>query len=134
MATANRATILVVDDEESVRTFVGAALGAAGYRVILSKSGWESLSICREHDGPIDLALLDVVMPGMNGGELREELLGLIPNIPTLFMSGHPSVEIAKYGILTDSAHFLQKPFTNATLVQTLKNLLRGRMSSGASS
>jgi FixJ family two-component response regulator len=70
----------------------------------------------------------------MNGGELREELFRLIPNIPTLFMSGYPTGEISKYGILTDSAHFLQKPFTNATLIQKLKNVLGGRVPSGASS
>jgi two-component system, cell cycle sensor histidine kinase and response regulator CckA len=132
MARTNRATILIVDDEEAVRTFAGAALGAAGYRVIVSKSGWESLSICREHDGPIDLAVLDVVMPGMNGGELYKQLLQLIPNIPTLFMSGYPSNDIASYGISTGSTQFLQKPFTASTLVQRSKEILDGKAASKA--
>ena len=131
---ANRATILVVDDEESVRTFIGAALGAAGFRVIVSKSGWESLSICREHDGPIDLAILDVVMPGMNGGELREQLLLLIPGIPVLFISGFPSLDIERYGISTGSTQFLQKPFTASLLIQRSRDILESRVATQTAS
>jgi DNA-binding response OmpR family regulator len=134
MAMANRATILVVDDEESVRTFIGAALGAAGFRVIVSKSGWESLSICREHDGPIDLAILDVVMPGMNGGELREQLLLLIPGIPVLFISGFPSLDIERYGISTGSTQFLQKPFTASLLIQRSRDILESRVATQTAS
>jgi two-component system, cell cycle sensor histidine kinase and response regulator CckA len=124
MAKATRATVIVVDDEESVRSFAGAALGLAGYRVILSKSGWESLSICREHDGPIDMAILDVVMPGMSGGELQQELIKLIPGIPILFMSGYPYSDLERYGISLTGANFIQKPFTSSALLETVENRL----------
>jgi two-component system, cell cycle sensor histidine kinase and response regulator CckA len=132
MRKAARATVVVVDDEETVRSFIGSALSLAGYRVILSKSGWESLSICREHDGPIDVALLDVIMPGMSGGQLQAELIKLIPGIPIIFMSGHPVADLERYGISKGAAHFIQKPFTAAQLKQTIEKCLGKKTASGA--
>jgi two-component system, cell cycle sensor histidine kinase and response regulator CckA len=132
MKGPTRATVVVVDDEEAVRSFIGSALAMAGHRVILSNSGWESLSICREHDGPIDMALLDVVMPGMSGGELHAELIKLIPDIPIIFMSGYPRNDLEQYGISKTAANFMRKPFTAEELIKTVEKCLHAKRTSRA--
>ncbi len=125
MADQTRATILVVDDQKVVRDVVDAVLGGAGHRVILATSGWEALSICREHDGPIDLAVLDVVMPGMSGVELRNCLMEVIPNVPILYMSGYSFDELKTYGISTIAENFIEKPFTVGTLRSKVFGILK---------
>lgn len=127
MAEQPRATILVVDDEKIVREVVDAVLGGAGHRVILATSGWEALSVCREHDGPIDMAVLDVVMPGMSGVELRKCLVELIPNVPILYMSGYSCDEIQNYGISATRDNFLEKPFTVGALRDKVARILTSR-------
>jgi len=122
--SAAYATILVVDDEILVRDVITALLGKAGYRVLSADSGHEALSLCRRHTGPIHLALLDVVMPGMKGPELRERLLTEFPSIRTVFISGYSYDELGPQGVAVDERNFIAKPFTMRELLNAVSHAL----------
>src|SRR6185503_4431700 len=82
-------TLLIVEDEEALRDVAGRILGGAGYRVLAASCGPAALELAAAHDGPIDLLLSDVVMPGMLGKELAERLTGVRPATRVLYMSGY---------------------------------------------
>src|ERR1700689_4178671 len=89
MPSFERCVVLVADDEPTVLRTVTYALTRYGYEVIPVADGPAALRACRQREGPIHLALLDIVMPGMTGPELFECLLNLHPKIAVLFMSGY---------------------------------------------
>ncbi len=134
-----QATILVVDDEPMVLSFLTGTLSRYGYRVVQAESGAQALRLCRDRGHVIDLILTDVVMPGLNGRELVEAIrqLGFAPK--TLFMSGFTRDVAAETGV-TDFASFIQKPFTPSQLVGKVREILGGsedsqaRTSGGAAS
>jgi PAS domain S-box-containing protein len=119
-----RETVLVAEDEESVRTVITAALERAGYRVLVGADGPEALARAAEHDAPIDLLLTDVVMPGMHGRELAERLTAQRPGLRVLFASGYTDDAVLLRGIRVDEVPFLQKPFTPSQLVQRVRDVL----------
>lgn len=123
-ATIPDATILVVDDETLVRDVITMLLGKAGYQVLSADSGHEALSLCRTHSGPIHLALLDVVMPGMKGPELRERLLNEFPKIRTVFISGYSFDELGPQGVAVEEGRFIAKPFTLHELLTAVSRAL----------
>jgi CheY-like chemotaxis protein len=112
--------VLVVEDEEQVRTVAARALTEAGYRVLVAESGERALEMMR-HDGnrPV-LALVDVVMPGLSGSELAAELARAIPGTRVLFTSGYTDGEILRRGLLEPGAAFLAKPFSPEALVRAV--------------
>jgi len=118
-------TILVVDDEPYIRKLVSLVLTKKGYTVLLAKDGPEALSLCEQHRGPIRVALLDLLMPGMNGLELWQKLLPLRPGLRVLFMSDSTIVQ----GAFGDHGglDFLPKPFTAEALTARLRELLPPR-------
>ncbi len=105
-------TVLVVEDEPSVRELVRAALSRAGYRVLAARDGDEALTRSAAHDGRIDLLLTDVVMPGLNGREVARRFRLGRPDSRVLFMSGYAADVIADEGALAGDAELLVKPFT----------------------
>lgn len=115
--------ILVVDDEPTVLSFLTGTLGRHGYRVVQAESGSQALRICRDREHAIDLILTDVVMPGLNGRELVDAIRGLGFDPKTLFMSGYARDVVAERGV-SDWAHFIQKPFTPAQLVEKVRHVL----------
>lgn len=117
-------TILVVEDEDAVRSLVAAALRASGYKVLAASHPEEALQACREHDGEIHLLLTDVVMPQMNGRELAERLKSLRPETKILYMSGYTDAAILHHGILERGEAFLQKPFTPNSLARKVREVL----------
>jgi two-component system cell cycle sensor histidine kinase/response regulator CckA len=117
-------TILVVEDEDSVRGLTCRILERQGYRVIAAHHGREAVEIASTEPGRIDLVLTDIVMPGMNGRGLVERLAGIRPAIKSLYMSGYTDDDIIRRGFIEPSKSFLQKPFTSEALLQTVRKVL----------
>ena len=104
-------TILVVEDDDMLRSMATQMLEKIGYRVIQAGSPHLALSICSDPGTRIDLVLSDVIMPEMNGMEMARGITGLRPGTKVLFMSGYSSDMIAKRGVLQQGTHYIQKPF-----------------------
>ena len=117
-------TVLLVEDEDTVRNLTGAILKQNGYVVIESRHGGEALLICERYEGPIHLLLTDVVMPQMSGRELAERLSQLRPGLKVLFMSGYTDNDNIRLDSLETERAFLQKPFTPELLLRTVRALL----------
>ena len=118
------ATILLVEDEESLRELNLELMQGLGYTVLLAAYGAQALQIAEEHSGRIDLLLTDVVMPGMSGRELAERLAFTRPEMKVLYMSGYTDNVIVHHGILESGIAFLQKPFTRDELARKLREVL----------
>ena len=117
-------TVLVVEDEPSVRSYTLAALKAYGYRVHAAEDAQAALLIVeREGDG-IDLALTDLVMPHMSGRDLAARLAQLRPSLKILYMSGYSSDMIARHGTLKDGRTLVEKPFSPEQLAQKVREVL----------
>jgi PAS domain S-box-containing protein len=115
--------VLLVEDEEGVRTLARRVLEMSGYTVLEAGYGGEALRLCQQHSEPIHLLLTDIVMPGgLNGRELAERLLRLRPELKVLYMSGYTDETIVPHEIIEPGLFFLQKPFTpKLDFVQNLK-------------
>jgi len=116
-------TVLLVEDDESVRTMVCRVLEQQGYSVLEAATGEEALEIAVERGDEIDLVFTDVVMPGMGGVELVEHVRAMRPELDVIFMSGYAE-GISRRGTLDPTAPFLQKPFTPSTLAQVVRRTL----------
>jgi CheY-like chemotaxis protein len=117
-------TILLVEDEASVRHMMKRALEGVGYRVIDAGTASVALDLLSRHTGEISLVLTDVVMPGQSGRELADRVADLAPDIQVLFTSGYTDSDIAGRGLLQPGAAFLQKPFTTDALVRAVREQL----------
>jgi CheY-like chemotaxis protein len=115
--------ILLVEDEDRVRTLVRRILEARGYVILEAKDGREGLSMCENHKGAIDLLVSDVVMPELGGRELAESARKLRPDLKVLFTSGHTQDVLLKEGIKNGAA-FLQKPYLPAELAHKVREVL----------
>jgi two-component system, cell cycle sensor histidine kinase and response regulator CckA len=119
----DRPTILVIDDDPAMRTILTFSLMALGYLVLAAGDGEEALQITRDHP-EIRLTILDVVMSGLSGRKLAEQLKAALPESAVLFCSGHPATVMLRYDIDLKSGHFLQKPFTPPELKRKLAEML----------
>ena len=117
-------TVLLVEDEPSVRDLIRDQLTKAGYQVIDATNGVEACLVATQQSGHLDLLLTDVVMPGMNGHELAQHLSVIKPNLRVLFMSGYLDDISLSAGLDAHRTAFLQKPFTPDVLTQTVRELL----------
>lgn len=125
--------ILVVEDEEAVRTLVRDTLRARGYRVLEARDGIEALLLVSHYNEPVDLVLTDIVMPQMGGRELAEHLMGRWPELKIMFMSGYTDDELLRQGVSTAGLDFLQKPFTPNMLAYRVRVVLdRSTAAAGA--
>ncbi|HET6229853.1 MAG TPA: PAS domain S-box protein [Longimicrobiaceae bacterium] len=124
-APAASATILVAEDEAAVRSLVRRVLQREGYTVLEAADGREGLRVAREHAGPIDLVVTDVIMPVMSGRELADQLAVARPGVPVLFMSGYTDNVIASRGDLEPGVAFLAKPFGPDELAARVRDILR---------
>ena len=115
-------TVLLVEDEESVRQLVRETLELRGYRVLEAENGQAALTLTQSHERKIDLVITDVVMPGMSGHELVQQLLKVRPEVKVLYLSGYTEDAFAE-GI-TDNKAFLQKPFTLQSLSRKVREVL----------
>ena len=105
-------TVLLVEDEEAVRSLVRVVLEGQGYEVLTAGDGQEALRLVRAHDGPIDLLVTDMVLPGMSGREIAEAAHGVLPELRVLFMSGYTDDSLNRHGLEAAVDQFIQKPFT----------------------
>ena len=117
-------TLLLVEDQQAVRSYAGAALKGYGYRVIEACDGNEAIAAAENYAGEIHLLLSDVVMPGISGKDLAERLKEVRPGLKVLFMSGYTADVIAQRGVLDRSVAFLHKPFSPMELAAKVRSVL----------
>jgi hypothetical protein len=109
--TRGTETVLLVEDEELVRLMLVEVLKAADYNVLDARHGTDALELAARHQGPIDLLVTDMTMPGFSGSELAKRLAVPRPKMRVLFISGYTDVEAAQLGKVNQPVQFLQKPF-----------------------
>ena len=117
-------TILVVEDEATVRGFTRTVLERQGYRVLDAEEGMEALRIASEFPDSIELMITDVVMPRMSGRELAERITALIPDLKVIFLSGYAEDAVAHHGVLDDNINFLAKPYNRDDLLTLIREVL----------
>jgi CheY-like chemotaxis protein len=120
-------TVLVVEDAEAVRNLVTRVLESFGYTVLAAENGAKALELAKSTERSIDLIFTDVVMPGMNGRELVEEIEVLQPQARILFSSGYPADTIVRQGIAAARVAFIQKPYVAMDLAQKVRAVLDGQ-------
>jgi CheY-like chemotaxis protein len=119
--------ILLVEDDDLVRSAAMSVLRNAGYRVVEARGPGPALELFGQHEDAIDLVLTDVVMPGMNGRELVDVLRARRPELPVLYMSGYTHDAIVRAGVLESGIAFLQKPFSRGSLTCKVREALDRR-------
>jgi two-component system, cell cycle sensor histidine kinase and response regulator CckA len=117
-------TVLVAEDEASVRTLTCRILRERGYTILVASNGKEALDIAQKYSGEIHLALTDVVMPEMGGKELVSKLASIRPGIKALYASGYTDNAIVHHGVLDSDVAFLQKPFTVESLARKVREVI----------
>ncbi len=117
-------TILLVEDEEMVRTLAKKALERHGYRVLAADGGGSALLLCADQHEVIDLMLTDVVLRGMNGHALYAKLKPLRPGLRVIYMSGYTEDVVAHHGVLDKGTDFIHKPFTIEVLLRKVREVL----------
>jgi CheY-like chemotaxis protein len=122
--TEKAKTILLVEDEPTVRNLLCEVLERSGYEVLACALPEEGIETCRLHAGQIDLLLTDVVMPGMNGKEMATRISGMLPELRVVFMSGYTEHVLLKDGQLDARIEYLQKPFSLQTLRQRVARVI----------
>jgi two-component system cell cycle sensor histidine kinase/response regulator CckA len=130
VAAPNRAaargveTILLVEDDEMVRTLVRETMEGNGYRVLEASDPLEARAAAANYQGAIELLITDVIMPKASGPELAKELVRICPGLKVLYMSGHADSTISKRGVRRKEVAFLPKPFTPAQLIAMVRDVL----------
>lgn len=123
-AAGGTETVLLVEDESSVKEMTGVMLQKLGYTVLPAADGADALRTAEKNGGRIDLLLTDVVMRGMNGRELAEALRASHPEMKVLFTSGYTEDVIAHHGVLDQGLHFIAKPYTRSALAEKIREAL----------
>jgi PAS domain S-box-containing protein len=124
---AGTETVLLVDDDEAVRSFARQVLQGAGYRVVEAAGGMEALAAACSHEGPIDLLVSDLKMPEIGGREVARRLRQERPGLAVLYMSGYSSNETLDAVRADGSAGFIRKPFSPGFLLRRVRRELDGR-------
>jgi CheY-like chemotaxis protein len=117
-------TILVVEDEPEIRTLACEILETCGYLALGAGSAEEALGLAVRHPGPIDLLLTDVVMPGLSGTALADQLTVVRPHVRVLYMSGYAGDDLTRRGIEEEGRPFLLKPFSADVLCARVRESL----------
>jgi CheY-like chemotaxis protein len=117
-------TVLLVEDEDCVRSLAKQVLEICGYNVLEACDGADALRRYERRTDSIDMLVSDVVMPFLDGRALADRLLAAKPHLKVLFVSGYPNDAIVRHGVLDSDATFLQKPFTTSALAQKVRQVL----------
>jgi two-component system cell cycle sensor histidine kinase/response regulator CckA len=126
-------TVLLVEDEAVVRQSAREFLNLNGYTVLEAKNGEDALRIARDHAGPIDLMITDVVMPHLGGAKLAGELARERPAMKVLFVSGYAENTVLRHGAIDVTNNFLQKPFSLKALARKIREVLQTESAAAAS-
>jgi CheY-like chemotaxis protein len=127
--TTRRGTeaVLLVEDDEQVRSVASSILRRHGYRVLEARNGGEAMLLCETHAQPIDLLISDVVMPLMGGPELARRLSAARPAMKVLCMSGYTDDSVVRHGVMDSDIAYLQKPITPESLTRKVREVLDGK-------
>ena len=117
-------TILLVDDDDGVRLVATRILTRAGYTVLAASSPDEAEAIWTDHPGPIHLLMTDLMLPGMNGGQLANRLLESRKDARVLYTSGYTNESVVERGLIIPDMPFLAKPFTILDVIRTVRDAL----------
>ncbi|MGO9229977.1 MAG: PAS domain S-box protein [Bryobacteraceae bacterium] len=117
-------TVLVVEDEQTVRDLTVKMLRKLGHTVLAAADGAEAIEIVKSYPAPIALLLTDVVMPNMSGRQVADRLLKLRPALKVLYLSGYTDNTVIHHGILEDGVEFLPKPFSREALARKIRHVL----------
>jgi CheY-like chemotaxis protein len=117
-------TVLLVEDEASLRELLGEVLQAHGYSVLLARDGAHAQQIAEAHAGPIPIMVTDVIMPGMGGPKIVDLVTQTRPETKVLFISGYSDESIVRYGLNRPGRAFLSKPFAPDVLLRRVRELL----------
>ncbi len=123
MLANRKPTLLIVDDERSVRQLICVNLRAAGFDVFEASSGREALTIATTPETNIDILVSDIIMPHMNGRDLANRLSSIRPFIKVLFMSAYTAEILTNFKLCPDGADFIKKPFTMAELTDRISRV-----------
>lgn len=116
--------MLVVEDEVALLQLVRRILEQLGYTVLSAGDPFDALQLVSRYEGTIDLLLTDVVMPGMGGRQLQQEVAGICPAIKCLFISGYTTGALNQHGVRDTELMLLQKPFTRVELAHRVREAL----------
>lgn len=123
-ASRGTETVLLAEDEESLRLMFREVIAGAGYVVLEAASPEAALAVSESHEGPIHLFVTDIVMPRMGGQELARRVLAIRPDVRVLFVSGYSFEGIGHQGLIEPGTNFLEKPFTADALLRELRRIL----------
>jgi len=124
ISVPGKATILVVEDDSGIRELASKVLSRYGYEVLTACGGDEAGTVSNGHDGPIDILLSDVVMPGMSGPKVAAMLTASRPAMKVVYMSGYTDDAIVRHGVMAHDVPFIQKPFTPERLHNKILEVL----------
>jgi CheY-like chemotaxis protein len=119
------ATILLVEDDRSLRGVFQRMLERDGYAVLVAEDGYEALAVAESFSGTIDLLVTDIVLPGLGGHDLATRLTQRRPGLRVLYMTGYVDDEVIRRGLMRDAKHVLEKPFNATELAAALRETLR---------
>ena len=118
-----KATILVVDDEEVIRSLFKEVLEELGYTVIAAETGSEGLELVKQQD--FDLVFLDLKMPGMDGAELFRQIRTIKPQLPVIIITGYPDSELMARALAQGPLGIMKKPFSDSDVITAVNTFLR---------
>lgn len=124
-ARASAGTVLIVDDNDGVRTVATLSLERAGFRVASARNGEEGMTLMHERGGDFDAVLLDITMPRLSGAQTCRLIRELRPELPIVLTSGYPEFDAEQRFDMKDVAGFLQKPFSPANLVKVIQDAVQ---------
>ncbi len=130
VAVTGTERILLIEDEEMLRSTTQQMLERLGYTVVAAENGEEGLRIAERMDGAFDLLLTDLVMPGLSGRAVADWLAAKWPELPVLYTSGYDDDVMEALGVPAGSVAFLQKPFTPVALGRKIREVLAGAVGS----
>jgi two-component system, cell cycle sensor histidine kinase and response regulator CckA len=116
--------ILLVEDEHSILNMARLMLETFGYLVLAASNPGDAMHLANAHEGEIDLLVVDVIMPEMNGRDLAKQVVSLYPEIACLFMFGYSGDVMAHHGMLDEGVHFIEKPFSMQALAAKVRQVL----------